>query len=32
MNAAIDQQCEHYIKENREEVEIKIKAIYKDKG
>jgi methylmalonyl-CoA mutase len=34
MNAAIDQQCEHYIKENNleKEVETKIKAIYKDKG
>ena len=33
MNAAIDQQCEIYIKENglEEEVEQKIKAIYKDK-
>ncbi|MGO4817956.1 methylmalonyl-CoA mutase family protein [Flavobacterium sp. W22_SRS_FP1] len=34
MNAAIDQQCEHYIKENNleKEVETKIKAIYKHKG
>ncbi|MFT5253077.1 MAG: methylmalonyl-CoA mutase [Flavobacteriales bacterium] len=34
MNAAIDQQCEHYIKENNleKEVETKINAIYKDKG
>jgi methylmalonyl-CoA mutase len=34
MNAAIDQQCEHYIKENNleKEVETKIKSIYKDKG
>ncbi|MFD0863427.1 methylmalonyl-CoA mutase family protein [Sungkyunkwania multivorans] len=34
MNAAIDQQCELYIKENglEEEVERKIKNIYKDKG
>ncbi len=33
MNAAIDQQCEIYIKENglEDEVEQKIKAIYKDK-
>ena len=33
MNAAIDQQCEIYIKENglQDEVEKKIKAIYKDK-
>ena len=33
MNAAIDQQCEIYIKENglEEEVEQKIKVIYKDK-
>lgn len=33
MNAAIDQQCEIYIKENglEDEVEKKIKAIYKDK-
>ncbi|EMR04788.1 methylmalonyl-CoA mutase family protein [Cesiribacter andamanensis] len=34
MNAAIDQQCELYIKENglEEEVNRKIEAIYKDKG
>ncbi|GAB3223908.1 methylmalonyl-CoA mutase family protein [Hymenobacter seoulensis] len=34
MNAAIDQQCELYIKENglEEEVNQKIEAIYKDKG
>ncbi|GAB3539101.1 methylmalonyl-CoA mutase family protein [Pontibacter brevis] len=34
MNAAIDQQCELYIKENglEEEVNEKIEAIYKDKG
>lgn len=34
MNAAIDQQCELYIKEHglEAEVEAKIKAIYKDKG
>jgi methylmalonyl-CoA mutase len=34
MNAAIDQQCEHYIKANNleKEVETKIKSIYKDKG
>jgi methylmalonyl-CoA mutase len=34
MNAAIDQQCELYIKENNleKEVETKINAIYKDKG
>lgn len=34
MNAAIDQQCELYIKENglEEEVESKIVKIYKDKG
>ena len=34
MNAAIDQQCEKYIKENdlEAEVEAKIKAIYEDKG
>ncbi|HUH29617.1 methylmalonyl-CoA mutase family protein [Gelidibacter sp.] len=34
MNAAIDQQCELYIKENglQEEVETKIAKIYKDKG
>lgn len=34
MNAAIDQQCEIYIKENglEKEVEEKIKAIYKKKG
>ena len=34
MNAAIDQQCEIYIKENglEEEVNQKIEAIYKDKG
>jgi methylmalonyl-CoA mutase len=34
MNAAIDQQCEIYIKENRleKEVENKIAAIYKQKG
>lgn len=34
MNAAIDQQCELYIKENglEKEVEAKIKAIYKAKG
>lgn len=34
MNAAIDQQCEIYIKENNleEEVEDKIKAIYKEKA
>jgi len=34
MNAAIDQQCELYIKENGldEEVNDKIKAIYKEKG
>ena len=34
MNAAIDQQCEKYIKENglEAEVEAKIEAIYKDKG
>ena len=34
MNAAIDQQCELYIKENglEEEVNAKIDAIYKDKG
>ncbi|MBF4491866.1 methylmalonyl-CoA mutase family protein [Flavobacterium sp. MR2016-29] len=34
MNAAIDQQCEYYIKENEleKEVEIKINKIYKDKG
>jgi methylmalonyl-CoA mutase len=33
MNAAIDQQCELYIKTNDlEEVEAKIKAIYKEKG
>jgi methylmalonyl-CoA mutase len=31
MNAAIDQQCEYYIKENSLEVE-KINAIYKAKG
>ncbi|TPN84657.1 methylmalonyl-CoA mutase family protein [Aquimarina algicola] len=34
MNAAIDQNCEKYIKENEleQEVEAKIKAIYKNKG
>lgn len=34
MNAAIDQQCEKYIKENglEKEVEAKIAKIYKDKG
>nr|WP_315230780.1 methylmalonyl-CoA mutase family protein [uncultured Flavobacterium sp.] len=34
MNAAIDQQCEMYIKQNDllEEVEVKIKAIYQEKG
>ncbi|MBT8279589.1 MAG: methylmalonyl-CoA mutase family protein [Bacteroidia bacterium] len=34
MNAAIDQQCELYIKENglEKEVESKIKSIYKEKG
>lgn len=34
MNAAIDQQCEVYIRENglEKEVEAKIKKIYKDKG
>lgn len=34
MNAAIDQNCEKYIKANglEEEVEAKIKAIYKEKG
>ncbi|WP_299778699.1 methylmalonyl-CoA mutase family protein [uncultured Formosa sp.] len=34
MNAAIDQQCELYIKENglEQEVEEKIESIYKDKG
>ncbi|MGM0636387.1 MAG: methylmalonyl-CoA mutase family protein, partial [Bacteroidota bacterium] len=34
MNAAIDQQCEKYIKENglEDEVKAKIKAIYKEKG
>ncbi|MEB8329758.1 methylmalonyl-CoA mutase family protein [Flavobacteriaceae bacterium KMM 6897] len=34
MNAAIDQNCEKYIKENglEKEVEAKINAIYKDKG
>ena len=34
MNAAIDQNCEKYIKNNRleEEIEKKIKAIYKTKG
>jgi len=34
MNAAIDQQCEYYIKENdlEKEVEAKINKIYKDKG
>src|SRR5690606_33232672 len=34
MNAAIDQECEVYIKENglEEEVEAKISAIYKEKG
>ena len=34
MNAAIDQQCERYIKENglEKEVEAKIEAIYKEKG
>ncbi|MCS4434386.1 methylmalonyl-CoA mutase family protein [Aquiflexum gelatinilyticum] len=34
MNAAIDQQCEIYIKENglEEEVKSKIEAIYKEKG
>ena len=34
MNAAIDQECEKYIKENgiEKEVEAKIKAIYKSKG
>lgn len=34
MNAAIDQNCEKYIKENgiEKEVEAKIKAIYKEKG
>jgi methylmalonyl-CoA mutase len=34
MNAAIDQQCEYYIKENglEKEVEAKIAAIYKQKG
>jgi methylmalonyl-CoA mutase len=34
MNAAIDQQCEHYIKENNleKEVETKINDIYNDKG
>jgi methylmalonyl-CoA mutase len=33
MNAAIDQQCEYYIKENSlEKVEVKINAIYKAKG
>lgn len=34
MNAAIDQNCEKYIKENglEQEVEAKIKAIYEDKG
>jgi hypothetical protein len=33
MNAAIDQQCEYYIKENglEKEVEAKIAAIYKQK-
>ncbi|MBS7230986.1 methylmalonyl-CoA mutase family protein [Flavobacterium psychroterrae] len=34
MNAAIDQQCEYYIKENEleKEVDAKINKIYKDKG
>ena len=34
MNAAIDQQCERYIKENglEKEINAKIKAIYKEKG
>ncbi len=34
MNAAIDQQCEVYIKENglEDEIETKIEKIYKDKG
>ncbi|WP_264536837.1 methylmalonyl-CoA mutase family protein [Flavobacterium sp. N1736] len=34
MNAAIDQQCEYYIKENdlEKEVETKINKIYKEKG
>nr|WP_315220714.1 methylmalonyl-CoA mutase family protein [uncultured Flavobacterium sp.] len=34
MNAAIDQQCEYYIKNNdlEKEVEIKINKIYKEKG
>ncbi|MDX6181829.1 methylmalonyl-CoA mutase family protein [Flavobacterium sp. Fl-77] len=34
MNAAIDQQCEYYIKNNdlEKEVEIKINQIYKEKG
>ena len=34
MNAAIDQQCEYYIKENglEKEVELKINKIYKEKG
>jgi methylmalonyl-CoA mutase len=34
MNAAIDQQCEYYIKENslEKEVEVKINAIYSKKG
>ncbi|MBF4463668.1 methylmalonyl-CoA mutase family protein [Flavobacterium sp. LC2016-12] len=34
MNAAIDQQCEYYIKENdlEKEVEAKINKIYKEKG
>ncbi|MEO1052332.1 MAG: methylmalonyl-CoA mutase family protein [Bacteroidota bacterium] len=34
MNAAIDQQCEIYIKENglEEEIEAKIKALYEDNG
>ncbi len=34
MNAAIDQQCEKYILENgmNDEVEVKIKALFKDRG
>lgn len=34
MNAAIDQQCEKYIRENglEQEVEAKIKALYEDRG
>lgn len=34
MNAAIDQQCEKYILENgmKDEIEVKIKALFKDRG